>query len=691
MGKYSDMVAGGGNAGGGGKYSRMLAGQTQQPTKNPGDAVTDEQSFGQNVLAGLGHVAIGAKQSLDVPAQWIADHFPGLDKAGKAIGLPTAKESAEATQETIDRGKPFENRLLWHSGGGVVGNLGGNALLAYGFGRMLPGGGGPTTTAGKYASAAAIGAATGGMQPVATGDSRAANAVSGAVGGLAGQAAGDAIGAGVRLVKNAASGGKNAAAGAAILSKALDDAGIKREDLSKPVLDSLEAEVKKAVAAGGALDEAALRRKLDFTALGLQPRQSWITRDPQQFANEHTLAGLNGVGKPLADIESNNNAALIANMNKAGAAGSNASFEGGGDYAMGNAIHQPLLRMVDSAKAHVSNLYKQAEDMNGRPIEMDHVFFTQRAGDLIDKSGKNYFLPDEFKTIANDIASGKYPLTVGTAEQIKTALATASRSAKDGNAREAMRAMRQALEETPIIGESLPGSALAIPGQVQPGAGSLGQDTINAFRQARNANRTLMGTVESSPAVKDVFEGIEPDRFFQKHVVGANVNDLKKTADFLKQDPQAFEQVRSDIVGYLKNKALNGASDEVGKFSQSGFNKALDKFGKEKLSAFFSPEEIGMLQRIGRVASYMQVQPAGARVNNSNTAAQVANVAGKVVSSNALIDMGKKALDFMSANGRAREALNAPIPYRVPSQQQEANALLRYLGIGAGAAGASGN
>jgi len=423
--------------------------------------------------------------------------------------------------------------------------------------------------------------------------------------------------------------------------------------------------VKLALDINGVLASAALRRKLDFSSVGAQPTLGQITRDPQQFAAEHTLAGIEGAGKTLTEMEKNNHAALIERLNTAGAAKSGLSFDKGGDYAAGQAIHTPLSNMVDGAKSHISQLYKAAEDLNGRPIQMDHVAFTQRAGDLVDKTGKNYFLPQEFKNILNDVASGKYPLTVGTAEQIKTALADASRSAPNGNARAALSAVRQALEETPIVGEAVGGQS------------SLGQDTINAFRAARAANAQFRQTVESSPAIKAIVDGVQPDRFFQKHVVGATVDDLKKTADFLRQNPESFAQVRADIVGYLKNKALNGASDEVGKFSQSGFNKALNAFGRDKLGAFFTDAEVKQMQTVGRVASYMQVAPAGARVNSSNTAAHVANLAGHAMNGNSLLALAKKGVNALQAYGQVRKAATAEVPVAVaPSAAQ--NALLQY-------------
>src|SRR5690606_13352327 len=81
------------------------------------------------------------------------------------------------------------------------------------------------------------------------------------------------------------------------------------------------------------------------------------------------------------------------------------------------------------------------------------------------------------------------------------------------------------------------------------------------------------------------------------------------------------EAVKEAILAHLKEKALNGSADEIGKFSQSAFNKAMGQIGDRKLSLFFSPEELAQVKTIGRVANYMQNQPVGSAVNNSNSGA----------------------------------------------------------------------
>ncbi|CAB3928918.1 hypothetical protein LMG3412_06522 [Achromobacter deleyi] len=62
----------------------------------------------------------------------------------------------------------------------------------------------------------------------------------------------------------------------------------------------------------------------------------------------------------------------------------------------------------------------------------------------------------------------------------------------------------------------------------------------------------------------------------------------------------------------------------MGKFSSAAYNKALNAIGNRKLGQFFSPAEIEQLRAVGRVGSYMQAQPVGSAVNNSNSGALLA-------------------------------------------------------------------
>jgi len=144
----------------------------------------------------------------------------------------------------------------------------------------------------------------------------------------------------------------------------------------------------------------------------------------------------------------------------------------------------------------------------------------------------------------------------------------------------------------------------------------LGQESINAFNEARNAARQRFGWQESARPIEAALNGAQPDKFVANFVIRGSVADASAVA---RNAPT--EEVKNAILAHLKEKSLGGAADEVGKFSQSAYNKALNQIGDRKLALFFTPEEVNQLRTVGRVASYMQNQPVGSAVNNSNSGA----------------------------------------------------------------------
>lgn len=66
-----------------------------------------------------------------------------------------------------------------------------------------------------------------------------------------------------------------------------------------------------------------------------------------------------------------------------------------------------------------------------------------------------------------------------------------------------------------------------------------------------------------------------------------------------------------------------GADSDVTKFSSKGMKDALDSLGDRKLELFFTPQEITQLKSAVNVGRYMQSQPIGSAVNNSNSGAML--------------------------------------------------------------------
>jgi hypothetical protein len=104
-------------------------------------------------------------------------------------------------------------------------------------------------------------------------------------------------------------------------------------------------------------------------------------------------------------------------------------------------------------KATEKSLYGKARDSAGRSIELDSEGFVASAYDKLAESNKGAFLPENIKTVLDQLRSGKVtmggkeypaPFTVDTIDNLKTMLATAQRSSGDGNVRAALSQVSEA-------------------------------------------------------------------------------------------------------------------------------------------------------------------------------------------------------------------------------------------------------
>lgn len=419
------------------------------------------------------------------------------------------------------------------------------------------------------------------------------------------------------------------------IDNVIKQSGLNMSDLPTGVINSIRDDISKALKTGGDISPDAIRRLADYKAVGAVPTRAGLTLNPVDITQQKNLAKIGAnLSDPnaqiLANVANKNRMALIGKVNELGAENAPDAI------AAGQKVISALQSKASGAKANIDALYSLARASDGRPASLDPSAFTNTASDLLEKNLKQAFLPDSIKSMVNDFASGKVPLTVDSAEQFKTILATAQRGTMDGNVKQALGLVRQALEETPLLpGRQInPGNLPAVAGTVPPGAQQLGKEAIDNFNKARDANRAWMNTVEKIPALKAVIDGAEPDKFVKTYIIGngtnSNTMDVARLKNFLSDSPKTLNAVKQNIADYLKSKALNGAADEVGNFSQSAYNKALKEIGERKLSMFFDKEELAQLKAVGRVASYEQFQPTGSAVNNSNTASGIAGILDRV-------------------------------------------------------------
>ncbi len=243
----------------------------------------------------------------------------------------------------------------------------------------------------------------------------------------------------------------------------------------------------------------------------------------------------------------------------------------------------------------------------------------QRANNRLvqDNVGK---LPPEVDQWMNDITSGKTPLTVDYQQQLLRNLARKIRGTQDGDVRHGLGIVREALDNAEVMPNTPnPGNLPAY--GIGPGA-QAGQEAIDAFRAARSSHRDWLSQVESTPALRAVVDGIEPDQFVSRFITGrgANVADVQALADAASQNPQALQSIKEHLVAHLRS-AATGQAGDINKFRADSFNNALNNIGERKLAVFFTPEEIRQLRAVGNVANYASAQPAGSAVNNSNSGA----------------------------------------------------------------------
>lgn len=426
------------------------------------------------------------------------------------------------------------------------------------------------------------------------------------------------------------------------LQSILSDSGVDFSKLPNPVKQSIRAEVTKALNVGGDLNPDAVRRLADIKMVGGTPTKGMLSLDPVQLTREKNLSKIAAnmqddslKGLPL--VENENNASLVRTLNRA--AGGDADLYSAGERAIGAINSRDA-----AAKATESALYQRARDSAGRNIQLSRSDFTNKAFENLAKSNKGAFLPPEVESLLNDISVGQVtkggrtfnvPFDVDAIDTLKTILAQQSRSTSNGNAKAAIKAVRDALEETPIQPiKSQFGGGQAVTQQgasVLNAADELPENALKAFDKARQFARARRSWQESSAGVNAAIDGVEPDKFIERFVLKGAVSDAEGIVKELRRSPEALDVTKQAVVNYLKKQSLGGASDEVGKFSQSAYNKALASIGDRKLTLLFTPEEVNMLKATGRAASYMQVQPTGSAINNSNSGALVLGKAGDAV------------------------------------------------------------
>jgi hypothetical protein len=452
-------------------------------------------------------------------------------------------------------------------------------------------------------------------------------------------------------------------------------ASLARDDIDvgqvpKAVMDKLTLEVQHAMKSGQEIDAPALLRKMDFDRVGVKPLLGQITRDPSQFTQEMDLRGVEGVGKPIAN-RLNEQASTIASRFRQGTAGAQNPYEAG------RTLIEGLQAKNKEMEGGVRAAYQAFHDSTGKDLEVpltglaqDYAATVRDFGDTIPSAVRRQF--DDL-----GLMGGKQLklLSIDDAERLIKTI--------NKNYNPADKAQATALNELRGHVQN------AILNVTDSGAG---MEAAGLANLARDTARQRFSAIDSSPALKAAVNAAEPDDFVKKYVINGKVREINKLAELA--GPEGQKVMRQQMLKYLENKAFgaNAAGDGAGK--QASFNAELNAIGKNKLAALLGPEQADDLFAVGRVMAYIQQQPAGSAVNNSNTGAVVANLLGKISGTIKgapyINDFVVKPIGAFKDRASVTNALAAQLPKQATQLDAETvNALARLMGPVPQAAGTS--
>ncbi len=562
------------------------------------------------------------------PIRYITDRLTGNVGNTKPLG---ALASDAADWMGLPSPQGANERVVGDATRMVAGTAGG-----MGFGNLLQKGAGAVKAFGdlltqapavQLTSAAGSGLAGGSSREA--GGSPLQQTASSVIGGLTGAGA---VGAGNFLAQKA-SGVKNSLMLSnndidVKISSVLKQSGVDYSQVPERIRQSMRAELKAALNTNQDLNPAAVVRLLDFKSNNLTPTRGMLSLDPVQITREQNLAkiasnGSDGQLHVLPRIQNENNSQLITNLNQLGAS-KGSMMDAGGQSIVAIQSKDSMLQ------AGVKQAYDSARSMPGGNVPLDRTKVVNSIYDALAKENKLAFLPENVSSMLDTISKGviraggqdhHVPFDANALDNLMTTIATAQRGTNDGNVKAALMLARKAIDGAALnpVKNTYGGNQLVTSqgAETLRNADASAGNFMGALNDARKTAAQRFGWQESGRPIEAALGGAQPDRFINQFVIGGTLKDAK---DLAANAP--IEPIKNAIVNYLKNKALNSASDEVGKFSQSTFNKELKALSESgKLGVFFSKEEISQLESMGRAASYMQAQPVGSAVNNSNSGA----------------------------------------------------------------------
>lgn len=447
-----------------------------------------------------------------------------------------------------------------------------------------------------------------------------------------------------------------------VINESLGEIGQTADDIPASQLAALREQVNAAFKQNGKLDIPAALRKQDFDALAIPATDGQITRDATQFARERNLRGVAGVGEPLMSRFEQQNQAL---QKAVGEFGGNKSSE---QYQAGAKLAEALKRIDDGMSERVSAAYKAARESSGKDFDVplkgmaqDYARVLSDFGDKVPSGVRN-----RMEELGLMSGAQKKVFSVEDAEKLLKTIN--DNISNDPATNKALGELRGAVKNAVLSAD----------------------DKGGVFARARKEAAKRFALQDAIPALKAAStDSTASDDFVRKFVIGGKTDNVTELAKLLKSaEPEAYQEARNQIGATLQRAAFgeNTSGDKI--FSPERFARALREMGEEKLSAFYSPEEISKLKTASRVGSYINTTPTASPVNNSNTAGALMNLLTKVPGVPAAASLANAIRNTVDNSGAVNRALAAKVPIDPADlTPEQITKLAKLLAVGSAGAG----
>lgn len=611
MGAFDDLYES--NTTGGGAFADLAPKKAREPNSLARQA-------GLAVRYGVEGLANAAQLGTE-PIRYVTDRLTGQTGKTKPLGA-LATDFADriglpSPQDGTERIIGDASRLV-AGAGGMAGGAGALGRSTTGAAQSLLQG---LAANPVQQLTSAAGAGLAGGQARENGAGAGAQAVSALLGGVGGGLLPGAVSGVANTVRDAANRTINRLTPAQLdarISDVLTGQGVEFGQLNSAAQNALRRQMGDALSTGKEIDPTAVRRLADFASVGATPTRGMVSQNPVQITREMNLAKTAAASSDdtlsgLPMIQNRNNSTLIARLNDAGA--------GRGDpLKAGEALSGAVIGRRDALRSAEQQAWDAAKGMPGYTQPIEKGVLSQINGAL-DSEGLMPFMNKTISDYMGAFQGGNRPFTPQDYRNLQSMLSR--EMSKGGNEAAAAGVAARVLNASDLKAIN-PAGHITTPVPAGMAARideylSQPRQAIDAVNQARGATRAAYQFEGSSPLVRQVLgdgRAADPEKIASSYIIGGTLNEAREVADHVGKSPA----IKNAIVTHLKDRALSSQADEVGKFSQSAYNKALEAIGDQKLALFFNKEELAQLRAVGRVASYMQNQPVGSAVNNSNSA-----------------------------------------------------------------------